>query len=69
MGTEWRNADRQCVLSGLVDVAAMPHSDDEYEEAIVVDLVDDAVVADSNSIRMVLTLESNASWGARLVGK
>jgi hypothetical protein len=47
----------------------MPHSDDEYDEALVVDLVDDAVVADSYSIRMVLTLESNASWGTRLVGQ
>jgi hypothetical protein len=59
----------QRVLSGLVDVAAMPHSDDEYDEAIVVDIVDDAVVADSYSIRMVLTCESDASWGARLVGQ
>lgn len=45
----------------------MPDSDGEYDEAIVVDLVEEEVVADSDSIRTVLTLESNASWWTRLV--
>jgi hypothetical protein len=38
----------------------MAYPDDEYDEAIGVDLVDDAMVADPDSIRTVLALEGNA---------
>jgi hypothetical protein len=35
--------------SPVVDVAAVPERDDDYEEDFVVDGVDDAVVTDANT--------------------
>ncbi len=45
----------------------MAYPDDEYDEAIIVDLVDDAVVADPHSICTIVALEGNARWRTRLV--
>jgi hypothetical protein len=45
------------VSQGLVDVAPMADCDDKHEPTLVVNLIDDSVVADADAVEVVDTLK------------
>jgi hypothetical protein len=56
-------------VSILIDVAAMPDADHEYDQLLISNCVNDAVIPDADSIEIVLALEFDRAAGPRLSRK
>jgi hypothetical protein len=53
----------------MVDLAAMPDSDDDDEQNVIHDPIDDSVVADANPVEAVLACQLEGVLGTRIFNK
>ena len=52
-----------------IDIPAIPDAKDQHDQLVIVNLVDDPVLAHPNPIEIVLSLELDRSSGPRTDGK